>query len=208
MNQQICDWLGLPTGNWPPDHYTLLGLKPNESDPHVIEERVQERMQRVRPFQLNYPEQVTEAMNRLAQAFSCLTDPTARKAYEESFRTSPQSSLAPLPLEENGSIDPNAPLAWLFGPWDRLADEESRQLLTLPKFREWTASVKPPRQRRKLGSREVKDGESIPSLKKILKNESREQKPPPSLFWRHSNTFLLLLAILALLLAVWRQLGR
>jgi len=78
----IRTWLQLPPGNWPPDHYTLLGLAPGESDPRRIEQRVQERIERVRKHQLTRPDEATEAMSRLAQALVCLTDRQAKKAYD------------------------------------------------------------------------------------------------------------------------------
>jgi hypothetical protein len=81
-HELICTWLGLPPGNWPPDHYRLLGLEPDESDPARIEQRVHDRLEAVRRYQLLHPELVTEAMNRLAQAYVCLTDPEARRAYD------------------------------------------------------------------------------------------------------------------------------
>jgi hypothetical protein len=80
----ICGWLGLPEDCWPPDHYTLLGLSANESDKKRIEQQVHERLTKVRCYQCSHPEQATEAMNRLAQAFICLSDPEARKAYDAS----------------------------------------------------------------------------------------------------------------------------
>src|SRR5579859_5448292 len=83
----VCKWLGLPPESWPPDHYTLLGLKTGEEDVGKIEEHAHERLARLRQHQLNHPDQVTEAMNRLAQAFSCLTDPKAKKAYDAAMRT-------------------------------------------------------------------------------------------------------------------------
>src|SRR5260370_859772 len=104
IQEQICQILGLAAEDWPPDHYTLLGLKRGESDTQVIEERVHERMQRVRPLQLTYPDQVTEAMNRLAQAFSCLTDSGARKVYDESLRRVPGGPPTPPPANQNCSI--------------------------------------------------------------------------------------------------------
>src|SRR5260370_25787213 len=116
IQEQICQILGLAAEDWPPDHYTLLGLKRGESDKQVIEERVHERMQRVRPFQLTYPDQVTEAMNRLAQAFSFLTDTGARRADDETLRRGPGRPPALPPGNENGSIDPSFSLAWLFSP--------------------------------------------------------------------------------------------
>jgi hypothetical protein len=83
MNHElICNWLGLADASWPPDHYRLLGLEPGESDVGRIEEQVHQRLESVRRYQLTHPELVTEAMNRLAQAFVCLTDSAAKRAYD------------------------------------------------------------------------------------------------------------------------------
>ncbi|OAI45317.1 hypothetical protein AYO44_02630 [Planctomycetaceae bacterium SCGC AG-212-F19] len=78
----ICAWLKLPAKTWPPDHYTLLGLKPGETDGARIERHVQLRMEWVRCYQLAHPDLVTEAMNRLAQAFDCLRDRDAKNVYD------------------------------------------------------------------------------------------------------------------------------
>jgi hypothetical protein len=75
-------WLGLPPGEWPPDHYALLGLPPGSGDPAIVERTVLDRMAQLRPHQLLHPELVTEGMNRLAQALVCLTDPAARAIYD------------------------------------------------------------------------------------------------------------------------------
>jgi hypothetical protein len=116
----ICQWLDLPAGSWPPDHYTLLSLAPREADSRLIETRIHERMMRIRPYQLNHPDEATEVLNRLAAAFNCLTDPAAKQTYDASDLSRP-----PAPLErELGKrevIDPSDPLAWLFGPWNRLS---------------------------------------------------------------------------------------
>ncbi len=80
MNSKIlCKWLGIVS--WPPDHYALLGLQPGEGDVARIEQQVQERMARLRCYQLSHPEEATEGMNRVAQAFICLTDPLSRQSY-------------------------------------------------------------------------------------------------------------------------------
>ncbi|MCS6865762.1 MAG: hypothetical protein RMJ56_14790 [Gemmataceae bacterium] len=84
-HDRLCAWLELPPGSWPPDHYTLLGLPPGCGEFAAIEERVMERMERLRPHQLMHPELVTEGMNRLAQALVCLTDREARAAYDRSL---------------------------------------------------------------------------------------------------------------------------
>ncbi|MFN4258809.1 MAG: hypothetical protein ACK4RK_05895 [Gemmataceae bacterium] len=98
-------WLKLPTNDWPPDHYTLLDLSPEEADAHRIEQAVQERMDIVRRYQLLHPDQVTEAMNRLAQALICLTDPKARAKYDSTLRKKPKVAV----LVNNGAAARNEP---------------------------------------------------------------------------------------------------
>jgi hypothetical protein len=73
-------WLQLePEGAWPPSAEELLGLPKVHSppasalSPAEIEARVLERLDWLRPYQLKYPELVTEGMNRLAQAFLACT---------------------------------------------------------------------------------------------------------------------------------------
>ena len=78
----ICSWLGLPPGTWPPDHYRLLGLAPGEDNAELIEQHVHERLDTVRCYQITHPEPATEAMNRLAQAFVCLTEPSSKRTYD------------------------------------------------------------------------------------------------------------------------------
>jgi hypothetical protein len=75
MNRDlICNWLGLADKRWPPDPYALLGLSPAECDPPKLELRVQDRMKKLRCYQLSHPEEATEGMNRVAQAFISLVE--------------------------------------------------------------------------------------------------------------------------------------
>ena len=94
----ICAWLGVPLDQWPPDHYTLLGLAPREQNTTHIEQQVQLRLEQVRRYQLTNPDPATEAMNRLAQAFVCLTDPQAKQAYDQALYGS-ENAPAPAPVE-------------------------------------------------------------------------------------------------------------
>lgn len=81
MNQEIlCTWLGLPKTGWPPDACTLLGLPPGSHDLPTIEQRVQERMAKLRCYQISYPDEATEGMNRLAEAFLRLTEVNGKPA--------------------------------------------------------------------------------------------------------------------------------
>lgn len=120
-HEQICGWLGLPPGSWPPDHYALLGLPKGETDVQKIEERVHERLLKLRQYQLNQPDQATEAMNRVATAFACLTDAEAKKAYDRQLLSPTPLPIpdTPTPAPEPLVISPDEPdpLAWLFGPW-------------------------------------------------------------------------------------------
>jgi len=112
----VCSWLDLPADTWPPDHYALLGLEPGDSDIQRIEEHVHERLMRLRPYQLNHPDEVTEAMNRLAHAFTCLTDPESKRKYDELVLGDQAASH-----DTSASLPALDPLGWMMGPWSRLA---------------------------------------------------------------------------------------
>ncbi len=123
----ICEWLGLPDGSWPPDHYCLLGLAPGEADAHLIELRVQQRLESVRRYQMKHPEQATEAMNRLAQAYVCLTEPASKRAYDAALLGGAASTIAVAEAVPALTPAPDA-LAWLFGP----AQTRSHSLSSTP----------------------------------------------------------------------------
>jgi len=145
----VAKWLGLAPGSWPPDHYALLGLRPGEADPRRIEESVHQRLLRLRPYQLNHPEQVTEAMNRLARAYSCLTNAEAKRRYDANLFAPGGTAVEAAELEPPaGAVDP---LAWLFGPWSRLAVQPQALRATVPETRvaDWIKA--PPPQRRTRG---------------------------------------------------------
>ncbi len=82
MNKELlCIWLGLPKTAWPPDPWTLLGLTRDVCDMGLIEKRVQECMCKLRSYQLSYPEEATEGMNRLAEAFITLTESCTKQTH-------------------------------------------------------------------------------------------------------------------------------
>ena len=79
----------------------------------LIEQRVQQRLESVRRYQMKHPEQATEAMNRLAQAYVCLTEPASKQAYDAALLGGVAVAVAePVPALTPA---PDA-LAWLFGP--------------------------------------------------------------------------------------------
>jgi hypothetical protein len=106
----ICDWLKLPAKAWPPDHYTLLGLPPGEADVERIEQQVHQRLEVVRRYQLTHPEPATEAMNHLARAFVCLTDPVAKKAYDAGLLGEEPSAPEPAAGDGEAAEEAEAPL--------------------------------------------------------------------------------------------------
>ncbi|HEV3263837.1 MAG TPA: hypothetical protein VG013_43780 [Gemmataceae bacterium] len=142
-DELICTWLGLGPGNWPPNHYALLGLEPGEPDVERIEQRVHERLTQLRQYQLGHPDQVTEAMNRLAQAFTCLTDPKAKKAYDATLLGG--AAAAPdQPLVSVSADATDDPLAWLYGPWSDLATQAQQPPTSGPVQLDWSQAPPPP----------------------------------------------------------------
>ncbi len=79
-SELLCKWLGLAKTTWPPDPWTLLGLPPDEYNLCVIEQRVQECMAKLRTYQLSYPDEATEGMNRLAEAFIKLAEASSKQS--------------------------------------------------------------------------------------------------------------------------------
>jgi hypothetical protein len=112
-HNQICTWLGLPAETWPPDHYRLLGLEAGENDAELIEQLVHERLDLVRRYQLTHPEQATEAMNRLAQAFVCLTEPSAKKTYDVELGIAASTLEAATTVASEARVDV---IDWLSSP--------------------------------------------------------------------------------------------
>jgi hypothetical protein len=100
---------------------------------------------RLRHHQLNHPEEVTEAMNRLARAFACLTQVEARRAYDRSLE---DATATGGPLAESNIAEAIDPLAWLFGPWKQLALYQSAEQEKAGAVRQadWVREPPPPRR--------------------------------------------------------------
>jgi hypothetical protein len=129
----ICSWLALPEGEWPPDHFRLLGLTPDEATPERVEQQVHQRLEMVRQYQLLHPELVTEAMNRLAQAYLCLSDPVARRKYEAARPAT--STAAPGVRTDRKSVGtdtPPPPPKSKTGPADTAAGQRTEMIPVLP----------------------------------------------------------------------------
>lgn len=79
------DWLGIPDGPRPPDHYTLLRLVQFEDNSEKVRANYRKLNAHVRKYatgQYSVPSQ--ELLNELAKAMLLLTDPERKREYDES----------------------------------------------------------------------------------------------------------------------------
>jgi hypothetical protein len=104
----LVEWLGLPTAAWPPDHYQLLGLPPGENSISLIEERVFERMAKLRGYQLSHPEVATKGLNQLAVAMVALTEKISQPRLEKP-KKEPARSDRPRPAIVQPKLTPAEP---------------------------------------------------------------------------------------------------
>ena len=78
------EWLGIPEGDRPPGHYTLLRLVMFEDDVEKIRGNYQKLNNHIRKYTTGqYLKQSQELLNELAKAMLCLTDPDAKRDYDE-----------------------------------------------------------------------------------------------------------------------------
>jgi hypothetical protein len=106
------DWLGIPEGERPPNHYELLRLVKFQDDAAKITANYKKLNAHVKKYQSGQHSVRSQGLlNELAKAMLCLTDPAAKREYDESlgrvFRdeggTAGPRSLARI-LEERGVI--------------------------------------------------------------------------------------------------------
>lgn len=120
MNAELLrGWLGLDDGAWPPDPHRLLGVAPGERDLARIEHQVQERLAKLRCHQISHPDEATEGMNRLAQAFVALMDGCAKAAPPAPVTPASESAIGETPMPPTSSdtiSDRRTQLDWQAAP--------------------------------------------------------------------------------------------
>lgn len=80
------EWLGIPEGERPPDHYTLLRLVQFEDDAEKVQKNYKKLNGHVRKYATGqYQQQSQDLMNEMARAMLCLTDPDRKREYDESL---------------------------------------------------------------------------------------------------------------------------
>jgi hypothetical protein len=78
------EWLGIPEGPRPPDHYELLRVRRFEDDADKIRAHYKKLNTHVRKYATGqYSVQSQELLNELAKAMLCLTDPERKREYDE-----------------------------------------------------------------------------------------------------------------------------
>lgn len=79
------DWLGIPDGPRPPDHYTLLRLVQFEDDTEKVRANYRKLNAHVRKYATGqYSVKSQELLNELAKAMLLLTDPERKREYDQS----------------------------------------------------------------------------------------------------------------------------
>ena len=82
-------WLGIPPGEQPPNHYRLLGVPLFESDPDVIETAAQRQTVFLRTLQLGPQAELAErTLNEVARARVTLLNVDQKAAYDDKLRQS------------------------------------------------------------------------------------------------------------------------
>ena len=80
-------WLGVPPGQRPPDHYTLLGVERFCQDLDAVERAARAQLRRLDEYALHPDwdtrDAVQDMMNEVARARMCLVHPEKRGAYDE-----------------------------------------------------------------------------------------------------------------------------
>jgi hypothetical protein len=80
------EWLGIPDGPRPPDHYALLRLVQFEDDIEKVRKNYKKLNAHIRKYATGqYSVQSQELLNELAKAMLCLTDAEWKKEYDQSL---------------------------------------------------------------------------------------------------------------------------
>jgi hypothetical protein len=105
------EWLGIPDGPRPPDHYTLLRVVQFEDATDKIRNNYKKLNAHVRKYATGqYSVMSQQVLNELAKAMLCLTDPERKREYDESQgREFPEDEGGTIPMErvlvKQGHID-------------------------------------------------------------------------------------------------------
>lgn len=96
------EWLGIPDGPRPPDHYTLLRLVQFEDSADKVRANYKKLNGHVRKYATGqYSVRSQQLLNEIAKAMLCLTDPERKREYDEGLgREFPEEPGATIPTEK------------------------------------------------------------------------------------------------------------
>jgi hypothetical protein len=82
------DWLGVPAGKRPPNHFALLGLSPDEENAQVIEQAARQQAQKVRERMTPAEADAAKSlMQEITRARAVLLDSAKRSAYKAALKS-------------------------------------------------------------------------------------------------------------------------
>lgn len=103
-------WLGIPSGDRPPNHYVLLGLTLYEDDADAIANAADRQMAYVRTHQIGPHVTATQQLlNELAAARLCLLNPAQKARYDADLKAKHAPVAAPVPVPVLPPAPPNEP---------------------------------------------------------------------------------------------------
>lgn len=89
------EWLGIPPGERPPDHYTLLRLVMFEDDAEKVRNNYRKLNRHVRKFATGQHLKASQdLLNELAKAMLCVTDPESKREYDASLGREPSEIVS------------------------------------------------------------------------------------------------------------------
>jgi hypothetical protein len=102
-------WLGIPPEEQPPNHYRLLGVRPFEPNPDVIDNLADQRMTHLRTLQTGKNAALSQKLlNEVSAARICLLNSKTKQQYDQQLRA---SMPAPPPAAKPPSLPASLPVA-------------------------------------------------------------------------------------------------
>jgi hypothetical protein len=103
MFDPYSQWMSIPKGPRPPNHYKLLGIGADERNAAVIKEAALRLTEQVRVYQAGpQGELCTRLLNEIAQARAVLLNPKLREEYDARTAEPQAAPAAPIPVHNDG----------------------------------------------------------------------------------------------------------
>ncbi len=98
-------WLGIPPEDQPPNHYRLLGIRPFEANPDVIDNTADQRMTHLRTFQTGKNAKASQKLlNEVAAARLCLLNAKTKDEYDRKLKASLPAASSGVALASQSAV--------------------------------------------------------------------------------------------------------